>query len=94
MLISADRDLLFDALSNLIDNAIKHGREGGQVTGNVAEHDGRAAIWVADDGTGIPAAEYQPSSGAFIDLSDAVARRAMAWASVSLPPSSAFTMLG
>ncbi len=59
MLISADRDLLFDALSNLIDNAIKHGREGGQVTVNVAEHDGRAAIWVADDGPGIPAAEYQ-----------------------------------
>ena len=28
-LITGDRDLLFDALANLVDNAIKHGREGG-----------------------------------------------------------------
>ena len=30
MLITGDRDLLFDALANLVDNAIKHGREAGQ----------------------------------------------------------------
>ena len=30
--ITGDRDLLFDAIANLVDNAIKHGREGGQVT--------------------------------------------------------------
>ena len=31
-LLTGDRDLLFDALANLVDNAIKHGRRGGHVT--------------------------------------------------------------
>src|SRR5256885_2607312 len=30
-LVTGDVDLLFDALANLVDNAIKHGREGGEV---------------------------------------------------------------
>jgi signal transduction histidine kinase len=29
---TGDRDLLFDAVANLVDNAIKHGREAGQVS--------------------------------------------------------------
>ena len=28
VLVMGDRDLLFDAVANLVDNAIKHGREG------------------------------------------------------------------
>ena len=35
--VTGDRDLLFDAIANLVDNAIKHGREGGQVTVAVSE---------------------------------------------------------
>src|SRR5207245_5012497 len=30
-LVTGDRDLIFDAISNLVDNAIKHGRARGQV---------------------------------------------------------------
>ena len=30
--VTGDRDLLFDAIANLVDNAIKHGRPGGKVT--------------------------------------------------------------
>jgi signal transduction histidine kinase len=56
-LISGDRDLLFDAVANLVDNALKHGRDAGQVSVEVTRSDDGAAISVADDGPGIPAAE-------------------------------------
>lgn len=59
VVVSADRDLLFDAMANLVDNAIKHGREAGQVTVAIGRNDGGALITVADDGPGIPADEYQ-----------------------------------
>jgi signal transduction histidine kinase len=55
----ADRDLLFEAVANLVDNAIKHGRPAGQVTVEVKEGGGNAIISVADDGPGIPPEEYQ-----------------------------------
>jgi signal transduction histidine kinase len=58
VLVTGDRDLLFDAVANLVDNAIKHGREEGRVTVEVAEN-GAAIICVADDGPGIPANERQ-----------------------------------
>lgn len=54
-----DRDLLFEALANLVDNAIKHGRAGGHVTVTVTDGGAGAAVAVADDGPGIPAGEYQ-----------------------------------
>jgi signal transduction histidine kinase len=57
--VAGDRDLLFDAVANLVDNAIKHGREMGQVTVEVKESDGAAVISVSDDGPGIPVAECE-----------------------------------
>ena len=54
-----DRDLLFDAVANLVDNAIKHGRDAGRVTVEVRAREGGAVISVADDGPGIPAGELQ-----------------------------------
>jgi signal transduction histidine kinase len=59
VLVTGDRDLLFDAVSNLVDNAIKHGREAGQVTVEVTQNDGGAVISVVDDGPGIPNDERQ-----------------------------------
>jgi two-component system phosphate regulon sensor histidine kinase PhoR len=51
--IRADLRKLALALSNLVDNALKHGKEGGRVTlsGNVEED--RCLLEVADDGPGI-----------------------------------------
>jgi signal transduction histidine kinase len=59
VLATGDRDLLFDAVANLVDNAIKHGRDAGRVTVEVKESEGGAVISVADDGPGIPADECQ-----------------------------------
>jgi signal transduction histidine kinase len=59
VLVTGDRDLLFDAVANLVDNAIKHGRDAGHVTVEVAQDDGGAAISIADDGPGIPVNESQ-----------------------------------
>ena len=47
-----DRDLLTQALANLLDNAVKHGREGGRITLALTPD---ARVTVTDDGTGIPA---------------------------------------
>jgi len=57
--VTGDRDLLFDAVSNLVDNAIKHGRQAGQVTAEVARDGNDAVISIADDGPGIPVNECQ-----------------------------------
>jgi signal transduction histidine kinase len=54
-----DRDLLFDAVSNLVDNAVKHGRPNGQVSVEVKVSEGEAVISVVDDGPGIPLSERQ-----------------------------------
>jgi len=59
ILVIGDRDLLFDAVANLADNAIKHGRGGGQVSVEVTRVEDGAMIAVSDDGPGIPAGERQ-----------------------------------
>ena len=57
--VKGDRDLLFDAVANLVDNAIKHGCAAGRVTVEAKSSDGAAVISVADNGPGIPAHECQ-----------------------------------
>ncbi len=52
--IEADPNLLFQAVSNLLDNAIKYGGEGGVVTVDGARRDGRVELAIADTGPGIP----------------------------------------
>jgi len=59
VLVIGDRDLLFDAVANLVDNAIKYGREAGRVTVEVTRNDRGAVVSVADDGAGIPEQERQ-----------------------------------
>jgi signal transduction histidine kinase len=88
VLVTGDRDLLFDAIANLVDNAIKHGRAGGQVTVASETVEGRPVISVADDGPGIPAGQrehvfkrfyrleqsrYTPGNGLGLSLVAAVA---------------------
>jgi len=56
--VTGDRDLLFDAIANVVDNAIKHGRGAGHVSVEIAPSHAGAIISVADDGPGIPADEH------------------------------------
>lgn len=57
--IYAVRRLLYEVMYNLCDNAIKYGRDGGEVRISVHTDDGRAIVSVSDDGIGIPP-EHQP----------------------------------
>jgi signal transduction histidine kinase len=59
VLVTGDRDLIFDAIANLVDNAIKHGRAGGQVVVANENLDGQPVVSIADDGPGIPADQYE-----------------------------------
>jgi signal transduction histidine kinase len=52
--VVGDRDLLFDAIANVIDNAIKHGGSGDEVTVAVERGRGGPVFSVADRGPGIP----------------------------------------
>jgi signal transduction histidine kinase len=54
--IEGDRDMLFDAISNLVDNAIKHGGKGG-ISVAVAATGNGGVLRVADRGPGIPVEE-------------------------------------
>ncbi len=62
--VVGDRDLLFQALANLVDNAIKYSPPGGELRLSVGSDGRRARVLVADRGPGIP-----------VDLRDKVFRR-------------------
>lgn len=51
--VRGDRDLLFEAVANLVDNAIKFTPEGGQVELTLLKHAGDIVIRVSDTGPGI-----------------------------------------
>lgn len=89
VLATGDRDLIFDAIANLVDNALKHGRHGGEVVVTCEMIDGQPVVSIADDGPGIPPCEheqvfkrfyrleqsrYTPGNGLGLSLVAAVAR--------------------
>ncbi len=57
VIVRGDRDLLVEAVGNLVDNAIKFTHPGGTVELSLSKRDGRAVIRVADSGPGIEAHE-------------------------------------
>jgi signal transduction histidine kinase len=56
--VLGDRDLLFEALSNLIDNALKHGQSDVEVS-VAPDGTGGVRLRVRDRGPGIPSAEHK-----------------------------------
>lgn len=52
--LDADRDKLHQVFVNLLDNAIKYNRDGGEVRLQAVVRDGQAEIVIADTGIGIP----------------------------------------
>ncbi|HEU4663306.1 MAG TPA: HAMP domain-containing sensor histidine kinase [Dokdonella sp.] len=57
--LRADGHLLFEAIGNLVDNAIKFAPHGGRVVLKASVEGGRVAIEVTDDGRGIPPEERE-----------------------------------
>jgi signal transduction histidine kinase len=55
--IVGDSSLLFEALSNLLDNAIKYSPAGSRISLRVLATDGQLGIEVSDSGPGIPEAD-------------------------------------
>lgn len=55
--VDGDASLLMEAVSNLIDNAMKFGPTDGRITVLLHEEDGLAIITVADEGGGVPPGE-------------------------------------
>ncbi len=88
--VRGDRDMLFQAVANLVDNAIKYTPGGGRIEISLALNERGAAIEVRDDGPGIPAEEQEkvrerfyrldrsrstPGAGLGLSLVSAVAAR-------------------
>lgn len=55
--VHGDRDLLFQATINLLDNAIKYSPKEGRIKLRVTDHEHKPVISVSDSGPGIPAEE-------------------------------------
>lgn len=54
-----DRALLFQALANLVENALKYAAEGKEITLGVKLYQGWIALSVADRGPGIPPVQHE-----------------------------------
>ena len=54
MVLRGDRILLARAVSNLIDNAVKYGAEGGDIVFEASSRSGEAWVSVSDKANGIP----------------------------------------
>ncbi len=57
--VHGDRDLLFEAVANLVDNAVKFTPEGGRVELALLRREGEIVIQVRDTGPGIPEIERE-----------------------------------
>ena len=74
--VTGDRDLLFDAVANLVDNAIKHGREAGRVRVEVTRsRERRAPLRSPTTGRAFRTMSASTSSSASIGWSAAGACR-------------------
>jgi signal transduction histidine kinase len=69
--VFGDRELLAQALTNLLDNAIKYTPTGGRIELRLAEIGDRVCISVADSGPGVPAEERKRVLARFARLDEA-----------------------
>lgn len=68
MIISADRDMLFQAFANLLDNAIKYTPEKGNISIRSYKKSKKFYIEINDDGPGIPEHEHEKVTQRFYRL--------------------------
>ncbi len=70
-MVSGHRTLIFEILSNLIDNGIRYNRRGGMVSVALQADDAQIAVVVADDGPGIEPAYREKVFDRFVRLGTA-----------------------
>jgi signal transduction histidine kinase len=68
--VNGDRDLLFQAVANLVDNAIKYGPPDGRIALTARLQSANPEIGVCDDGPGIPADMREKVFERFFRLDD------------------------
>ena len=71
--MQGDRQLLAQALTNLLDNALKYGARDGEkpeITVTGAREDDKVVITVADHGAGIPAEDRSRVTERFVRLDE------------------------
>jgi signal transduction histidine kinase len=73
--VVGDRDLIFQALANLLDNAIKYTPAGGVVELSLTRGESGVRVRVADSGPGIPQHEHGRVFERFIRLEDSRSTR-------------------
>lgn len=75
LIVEANREMIGQALANLVDNALKYGGPTGGGPGHIAvavsRTDDRARVAVSDNGPGIPEAERERVLGRFVRLEQA-----------------------
>lgn len=69
--VFGDRELLAQALTNLLDNAVKYTPEGGRIDVALEHADGTVRVTVGDSGPGIPAADRERVLARFSRLDQA-----------------------
>lgn len=72
--ILSHRTVLFEVLSNLLDNAIRYTQAGGLVMVTMTQDQGTAVIAVADDGPGLSEDDLDRIGGRFVRLSTSVGK--------------------
>lgn len=70
VMISAHRQFLSQALGNVMDNAIKHTREGGNIAVDLRQEPQHAIVSIEDSGSGIPPEERDRVLQRFVRLDD------------------------
>lgn len=68
--VAAQRELLAQALTNLLDNAVKHTPAGGVISVEVRADAGEVLLAVADNGPGIPASDRKRVLDRFVRLEE------------------------
>jgi heavy metal sensor kinase len=73
--ISGDVELLEQAFTNLLDNAIKYSRRGGMITVRAEEEEGHITATISDTGVGIPEADIPHIFDRFYRVNKAHSRK-------------------
>jgi len=69
IVMDGDRDMLFQAIANIVDNAIKYSKQGGEIKLQSESEGNQIILTVSDNGSGIPNQEKSKVFNRFYQLS-------------------------